>query len=174
MLSASVDADLLTQLSEVRLLVEPSAVELAATRATTVDLAAIEAAYVAMTAGVDSKTETVGPNFVEADTAFHQAILRACHNELLEQLGRVIDAALRLSFSRTAQVPGAARGTLRLHGRIAEHLAKRDGPGAAKAMRALINQAIDDIAHLDHSVSYRRAEASRAAEAGGGRHTKGG
>jgi GntR family transcriptional regulator, galactonate operon transcriptional repressor len=140
--SAQSSASLLRNLEEVRGIIEPAAVRLAALRRTDYDLARLDEALQAMSSADDSRSA------VESDLSFHRALLSATHNELLERMETVLETAL------------AARDQL-VHGRQGEsddpvpsHRAVLDGvragePDAAEAtMRALLNKAVSDEERL--------------------------
>jgi GntR family transcriptional repressor for pyruvate dehydrogenase complex len=74
-----VQADML----EFRHMLEGEAAKLAAERATDVDLARIDAAYVALEKAYDSDDMTA---CIDTDVAFHQAIADASHNSLIGHL----------------------------------------------------------------------------------------
>ncbi|HZW05037.1 MAG TPA: FadR/GntR family transcriptional regulator [Anaerolineaceae bacterium] len=75
------DDDYLSHLWELRLLLEPEVARLAASRRDDQDLSNLEAAIQAMGAAI-ARGE---PGLVEDDT-FHQSLVKAVHNPLLEQL----------------------------------------------------------------------------------------
>jgi GntR family transcriptional regulator, galactonate operon transcriptional repressor len=133
------DAVFLDQLGEVRLTVEPTVARLAAMRRTDRDLAALEDALAAMRAAAGHGTA----RHVEADLAFHHALLRATHNELLVQMSTVIEVGLRL---RDQFVHGVL--TSESTDKHAEVLlaVRRQRPKAAEtAMRAVIERSIEDV-----------------------------
>lgn len=80
------------ELFEIRSMIEPQAVELAAERAGADDLAEISEAYAAMAA---ASTDSAA---IEADLRFHRAILAAGHNDLLLQMGNLIGVGLLISY----------------------------------------------------------------------------
>ena len=84
-------------LIEVRRIVEPKAAELAAARATREDVANILSAYEAMADKTRDEDERI-----TADIAFHSAILKASHNEVLNHFRYAIAAYLR-AHSRLGQ-----------------------------------------------------------------------
>ena len=73
--------------AEVRLLLEPAAAALAATRAGPADYAAIDAALAATLAASDFAA------FEAADTSLHAAIVAACRNEFLAGLFGIVTAS---------------------------------------------------------------------------------
>ncbi|RDD87873.1 FadR family transcriptional regulator [Streptomyces parvulus] len=131
------DADraLLGDLAEVRALVEPAAVRLAAARRTDDDLAALDAALAAM-----GEPDPDPAHAVAADLAFHRALLAATHNELLARMELVIEPGLA---HRDRIVHSSPHGGDPVPAHRAVLDAVRDGdPCAAEtAMRALLDQA---------------------------------
>jgi GntR family galactonate operon transcriptional repressor len=140
------DTAFLSNLAEVRAIVEPAAARLAATRRTEEDLTAMRAAF-ALTAAPDAPAGQV----VAADLHFHQALLFATHNELLQRMELVIETGLR---ARNQLVHG--RGTwadsVPAHRAVLSAVEAGDPAAAEAAMRALLEQAIRDVAALDPEV----------------------
>ncbi len=141
------DGAFLQDLAEVRFIVEPEAVRLAAQRRTPADVEAIEAALRSM-ATVGERYGGVGPNgVVEADLAFHRALLAAAHNELLSRMEPVIEAGLRM---RDQLVHGKGRGAdaLQEHEAVLKAVRAGDADAAASATRRLLQRAAHDTAVL--------------------------
>lgn len=133
---------LLRDTGELRRIVEPEAARLAAHRAGPDDvrvlydsLAAMEAA--AMTPGRDG--------YVEADLAFHRALLDASGNRLLGSLGRAVDIALEHSFLVSTQTPGAVEASLPGHRAVVQAVEARDPAAAAAAVLSIIEAAEQEI-----------------------------
>jgi DNA-binding FadR family transcriptional regulator len=139
----------LRSLTEVRQIVEPSAAELAATRANAREIAAIAEAYQDMERAL-AGTGTGGNHeaFVRADMRFHRAILEACENDLLEQMSRVVYSALTLSFHATSRLPGSARASLPRHRAILLAIRGRDPHRARGAMTRLVRSTAREIEAL--------------------------
>ncbi|WP_405986426.1 FadR/GntR family transcriptional regulator [Streptomyces sp. NBC_00872] len=156
--SSEADLGLLRNLGEVRGIVEPAAVRLAAARRTDADLAELEAALTAMggtTAydedGTDGTDGTGGAGAaggaaraVEADLAFHRALLAATHNELLERMEMVIESGLA---HRDQIVHSSPHGEdpVPSHRAVLDAVRARDQDAAERAMRALLDQAVRDL-----------------------------
>ena len=140
---AGPDSDLYEQVTEVRVGIEPQAAQLSAARATDEEIAAIREAYEAMEAGVKDQAA-----YLAADLLFHERILTACHNELLEHLGSVLRAVFRTTFEFTTSSPTSRRRALPLHRAILDGIAARDGDAAEAAMRTLISDTAADIRRL--------------------------
>ncbi|MBB2947304.1 DNA-binding FadR family transcriptional regulator [Actinoplanes lutulentus] len=134
-----VDGVFLDELGEVRLTVEPTAARLAASRRTDRDLADLEDALAAMR----SAGEKDADEQVTADLAFHDALLRAAHNELLLQMSVVIEVGLRL---RDQFVHGAlTTESADKHAEVLLAVRKQRPKAAETAMRALIEKSIADV-----------------------------
>lgn len=137
-----VDDTFLDNLAEVRAIVEPAGARLAALRREESDLAALAEALQRMSAaGSDAHA------VVEADLAFHRALLAAAHNELLTRMEVVIEAGLRI---RDQIVHGAEHwaDSLPAHQAVLEAVLARDAGAAAATVNSLLTQARDDLAEV--------------------------
>jgi DNA-binding FadR family transcriptional regulator len=134
---------LLRDTSELRRIVEPEAARLAAGRACPDDVRALYDALAAMEAAA---VEPGRSGYVEADIAFHRALLDAGGNRLLGSLGRAIGIALENSFLVSTQTPGAVEASLPGHRAIVEAVATGDPAAAAAAVLAIIEAAEKEIA----------------------------
>ncbi len=141
-LKAPLTPGLIADLVEMRLLIEPSAAALAARRATASDVASLREAYERM----EGATEGDGC-FIEADLAFHEAILRAAHNQLLSQLIAVVGAVLRLSFELSVSSMESARRSLPAHAALLRAIATADPDTARRCLVDIITRSKDDMAH---------------------------
>jgi len=137
----------LRKLTEVRLIVEPAAAELAAERAGAPELATLDAAFREMKAALAHKPADYEA-FDQADIVFHRAILQACHNDVLEQMSAMVYSALLVSFHATSRLPGRARDSLPRHRAIFEAIRTRDPRRAGAAMRRLVHSTSQDIEAL--------------------------
>jgi DNA-binding FadR family transcriptional regulator len=144
---ASEDHELYTEVTEVRLAIEPFAARLAATRATEEEVAGIAEAYAAMEAGVSDQAA-----YLAADLLFHHRILVASHNELLGHVGDVLRVVLRQTFQFTTTFNTSRRRALPLHRAILDGIAAHDEEAAEQATRTLI---------ADTAANIRRAEPKR-------------
>jgi DNA-binding FadR family transcriptional regulator len=130
----------LEDLAEVRAIVEPAGARLAAARRTDSDLAAIRQALDAMAAaGTDADA------MVEADLAFHRALLDSAHNELLSRMEVVIEAGLRI---RDRIVHGAQHfsDSVPVHRDLLRAIEAGDPDAAVSAVESLLTQASQDLA----------------------------
>ena len=123
---------LLRQFSELRIAIEPAAAALAALAADADGRAAIAAGYERMVAaGAD------GDDPLEADIAFHIAILQASANPFFMQFRDVVTTALRTSIRFTNRFKGRT-ASLPQHRAVLSAIEQRDAEGAKAAMVGLI------------------------------------
>lgn len=136
---------LLRDLLDVRLMLEPEAARLAAERAGAKDRDAVVAAYAELAASLDSADA-----FVEADLAFHRAVIAATGNPLLGELAAAVEAGLRLARRVQVRVSGDARplpsDPLPRHLAVVDAIVAGDSGAAATAMRAVVESAARDAA----------------------------
>jgi DNA-binding FadR family transcriptional regulator len=149
--------DFLRDLQELRRVVEPAAVRLAATRATAADIAHIEAAYAGMRQAIEQ-----GGDYVSHDLRFHQGLLRACHNRMVIQMSKALGALLRTSFEISTSKPDGPAQSLPLHRAVLDAVIAREPARAEKAVLVLIDGAAQDI---DVVLGSRRKLPSLAAPA---------
>ena len=149
--------DFLRDLQELRRVVEPAAVRLAAERATAEDLADIEAAFAGMQHAIEH-----GGDYVTHDLRFHQGLLRACHNRMLVQMSKALGALLRTSFELSTAKPDGPAQSLPLHRAVLDAVIAHDADGAERAALVLIDGAYADIQAV---LASRRTLPSLAAQA---------
>jgi DNA-binding FadR family transcriptional regulator len=119
-------------LFEVRRVVEPAAAALAAEKATMEDLQAIETACTDM-----ERADPSSDAAILADMAFHRAILTACHNVLLLQMGTLIAVGLHTSFRISTRFYPAS---LPHHRPVANAILARESAAAHAAMQTLLKE----------------------------------
>jgi len=146
------DDHLLRNLLDVRRAIEPTCAEIAALRADVTAIAAIAAAYRRM-----EQTLAHAQEFIQADMEFHDAIIAACQNELLDQLSLTIEAALRATRRITTQFPGSSMASLPLHRAVLEAIQGRDPATAHRCMRDLIDSAAHDIERVANAAEHKTA-----------------
>ena len=132
--------EFLRDLQELRRIVEPAAVRLAAERATMADINDIEAAFQGMKYAIEE-----GGDYVASDLRFHQGLLRACHNRMVGQMSKALGALLRTSFEISTSVENGPASSLPLHRAVLDAVIARDARGAERASLALIDSAAQDI-----------------------------
>ena len=132
--------EFLRDLQELRRLVEPAAVRLAATRASAADIAEIEAAFAGMKNAIE-----LGGDYVSNDLRFHQGLLRACHNRMVVQMSKALGALLRTSFEISTARPDGPALSLPLHRAVLDAVIARAPAQAEAAILVLIDGAAEDI-----------------------------
>lgn len=137
---AGLTREFLRDLQELRRVVEPAAVRMAAERATAQDLSDIEAAYEGMRKAVEE-----GGDYVTYDLRFHQGLLRACRNRMMVQMSKALSALLRTSFEISTSRTDGPKLSLPLHRAVLDAVAAHDPATAEKAILVLIDGARQDI-----------------------------
>jgi len=137
---AGLTREFLQDLQELRRVVEPAAVRMAAQRATGEDVAAIEEAFAGMKKAVEQ-----GGDYVLHDLRFHQGLLKASHNRMLVQMSKALSALLRTSFEVSTTRKDGPRKSLPLHRAVLDAVIARDPERAERAILVLIDGAREDI-----------------------------
>lgn len=132
--------DFLRDLQDLRRVVEPAAMRLAAERATPQDIAEIEAAYAGMKHAVEH-----GGDYVTYDLRFHQGLLRASRNRMLVQMSKVLAALLRTGFEISTRRKDGPMLSLPLHRAVLDAVIAHQPDEAEIAIRVLIDGAKGDI-----------------------------
>jgi DNA-binding FadR family transcriptional regulator len=132
--------EFLRDLQDLRRVVEPAAVRLAAERATKQDIKDIEAAYEGMRQAVEA-----GGDYVTYDLRFHQGLLKACKNRMLVQMSKALSALLRTSFEISTTRKDGPRSSLPLHRAVLDAVIARQPARAERAILVLIDGAHEDI-----------------------------
>lgn len=139
LLERQFSVDLLRSFNELRVAIEPEAAALAARHGDDADFTAIDAGLERMAAADRGEDDAL-----DADIAFHVAILRASKNQFYIQLRDVVETALRTSIRFTNRIKGRTAN-------VAEHAAVRDAirarkpEQASKAMRHVIGEVLELI-----------------------------
>ena len=132
--------EFLRDLQDLRRVIEPAAVRLAAERATAQDIADVEHAYAGMKHAIE-----YGGDYITYDLLFHQGLLRACHNRMVAQMSKAIGALLRTSFEITTAKPNGPAISLPLHRAVLDAVIARAPDKAERAVLKLIDSAREDI-----------------------------
>jgi DNA-binding FadR family transcriptional regulator len=138
----------LGKLTEVRLLIEPGAAGLAARRAGPAQLTALSAALRDMREALDLSPPDYEA-YNEADVRFHRTIVQACDNDVLEQMGAVVNTTLLVAFNAAIRVPGLPRGSLPRHQAILDAICRHQPNRARALMRLLVQNTGRAIGRLD-------------------------
>ncbi|MGN6375029.1 MAG: FadR/GntR family transcriptional regulator [Sphingomonas sp.] len=140
LLERKFSVDLLQQFSELRLAIEPAAAALAATAADANGLALIRAGFGRMEAAEKGEDDPL-----DADIAFHVAVLQASANPFFGQFREVVATALRTSIRFTNRIKGRT-ADLDQHGDVMRAIEARDPEASRTAMRRIIADVVELIA----------------------------
>jgi DNA-binding FadR family transcriptional regulator len=132
--------EFLKDLQDLRRVVEPAAVSMAAERATVQDLDEIEVAFAGMKKAVE-----FGGDYVTFDLRFHQGLMRASHNRMLIQMSKALGALLRTSFEISTSKKDGPKSSLPMHREVLDAVIAKEPVRAEKAILKLIDGARDDI-----------------------------
>jgi DNA-binding FadR family transcriptional regulator len=114
---------------------EPAVARFAAAHATSADIAQMEAALAACDTCADAPQD-----FVDADVAFHFAIVQSTHNQLLIALHRAVLEWLREQRISSIEPAGSSKAAQRAHRKVFEAIRARDPDSAETAMVAHLNE----------------------------------
>ncbi len=140
---AGLTPEFLRDLMDLRRVVEPTAMRLAAQRATAEDIAFVEEAYAGMARAVAG-----GGDYVTHDVRFHLGLLRSCRNRMLIQMSRAFGALLRTSFELSTIKKNGPRDSLPLHRAVLDAVIARKPARAERAILVLIDGAHEDIEQI--------------------------
>jgi len=136
MLERQLSVELLRQFNELRVAVEPEGAALAAQVAGEEDIARIAAGLLRMRAAENGLDDPL-----EADIAFHVAILRASKNPFYIQLRDIVSTALRTSIRFTNRIKGRT-ADVDEHAKVLDAINARDPNAARIAMRTIIGDVL--------------------------------
>ena len=139
LLERQFSVELLKQFNQLRVAIEPEAAALAARFAGEDDLQRIEDGLDRMKAAEEGRDDTL-----EADIAFHVAILRGSGNPFYAQFRDVVTTALRTSIRFTNRLKGHS-ANLADHAAVRDAILARDPDAARLTMRALIGDVLELI-----------------------------
>lgn len=133
------DARLVRSLFELRLVIEPAAAAFAAERRTTADIKNMRSALNGM-----RRHSLATPEGRAADRDFHDALLRATDNDALIVISASIGAAVTWTTHFKQRMRALPRDPIPDHARVFDAVAAGDVDGASKAMRLLVELALED------------------------------
>jgi len=133
------DEQLIRSLFELRLIMEPAAAGLAATRRDRDDLKAMKDALVGM-----RRHSLATDQGRLADRQFHDAILQATRNDALITLSASIGAAVSWTTQFKQRSRALPRNPIPDHAAVYDAIAAGDSEAASAAMRVLVELALDD------------------------------
>ena len=151
-----------TELFELRRVLEPAAAGLAATRISPAQLAELTSAYDEMVAAGEDTAR-----FFEPDVRFHRTVLGAVGNALFQALGQTITVALEITLRLSLDAPKGQQQSLPFHKTVLDAIAARDSNAAATAMLALVDASERDVAEA--RAEQKKPSRSPKSRAKGGR-----
>ena len=132
--------DFLKNVTEVRCIIESEATRYAAQRADENEVDHIRACYEQLAATLESRASYDYDTYLESDMAFHAAILNACRNELLAQIGFTMRQAVYTARKADIHDINTQRESLPYHLSMLEAITARDAEKAYQASQAMFRQ----------------------------------
>ncbi len=136
-------SDFLHSVCELRRLVEPACLRLAAQRVTPEQLTELQSAFSGMQAAVAQ-----GLDDLSDDLRFHHLLLKAGGNRLVTQMSKLLRALLRAAHEQLGRRPAVPNSTLPWHAAVLQALQARDPDRAQRAMAELIDAVEEDLARF--------------------------
>lgn len=130
----------LTDLTEMRLVIEPAAAALAAERATRREAAELLATIEEMEEAIGDEEQSL-----IADLEFHRLLMKASHNAILAHFGNALATLLRADFEIAMQRHHAYEDNLQLHADVAAAVVDGKPAEARAAVLQLINANRKDL-----------------------------
>jgi len=140
---AGLTPEFIRDVQDLRMIVEPAAIRLAALRATAHDIDQVEHAFAGMVDAVKG-----GGDYVRHDLKFHQGLIRASHNRMLEKMDEALGALLRTSFEISTVKRDGPRKSLPMHRAVLDAVIAHDPDRAGEAIVSLIQAAHRDITQV--------------------------
>ncbi|MEN8244366.1 MAG: FadR/GntR family transcriptional regulator [Thermodesulfobacteriota bacterium] len=132
--------DFLKNVTEVRCIIESEAARYAAQRADAKEIKRIRARYEQLADTLADAKQYDYDTYLESDMAFHAAILNACRNDLLAQIGYTMRQAVHTARKADIHDIDTQRESLPFHLSMLEAIAARDAEKAYQASQAMFNQ----------------------------------
>lgn len=133
----------LSDLIELRRLIEPAAAAFAAKRSSPEQTARIKAALDAMRVAVGNEEA-----FYDADLEFHAALFSASGNSLIDRLSTIIGPVLQTSFHLQAKTGPSFQRAVEQHEALHGAIARGDAEAAREAMEAILQVAGGEVAQF--------------------------
>ena len=137
--------DFLKNVTEVRCIIESEAARYAAQRADAKEIKRITARYEQLAETLADANQYDYDTYLESDMAFHAAILNACSNELLAQIGYTMRQAVHTAREADIHDIDTQRESLPFHLSMLEAIAARDAEKAYQASQAMFQQVWEHI-----------------------------
>lgn len=132
---------------EIRLIIEPQAAALAAVRASTSEILAIENALEQMESASNAKS--MHEDAIMGDILFHESILTASSNMILIQFKDLFSAAIEMSIGITFSQSEEIELSLKRHRELFEAIHQRNPMEARKKSLMVLKQSAKDFKKLN-------------------------
>lgn len=147
------DPRLLRDLCEVRLAIEPTAAGFAAVRATAGEITCIESCLEQW----ERLAKTRDPDeAIRLNLQFHEAVVKASHNPLFQQLNASIRQPLRAALSCTLQLPASPTLEFEAHRTLFQAIQRRDPLAARAASEEIVGFAMLAVEQAIRSVNNEK------------------
>jgi DNA-binding FadR family transcriptional regulator len=157
--AAPPDPAFLMDLLDLRVIFEPAAARLAASRASPEQILAIENAFRSMAAALPGNVEAC----CQHDLAFHELVIAATGNRLLIHVAAAIRTALLAAFRLSSNARESYENSLAEHWAVAAAIRRRSPDEADHAMRALLAGTARDLAPAYPQVPRAKPRSRRTA-----------
>jgi len=131
----------LKTVTEVRRIIESEAARLAASRASLAEVENIKLLMGQMVEILSDDANYVYEKYLDIDMAFHNSILKACHNDLLSQISSTMREAVHQAREHDINDIDIQKESLPFHVNIVEGISRKDPEGAYRASQ----QMFDDV-----------------------------
>ncbi len=154
------DPQFLRDLCEVRLAIEPTASGFAAVRATTEEINEIALCLARReTLAQDARSNEI----IDADLAFHAAVVAASHNPLLQHLSGVIRHPFRTALLYTSRFPANIALGLEAHFKLLKALSAHDPLAARRAAEETVGLAMVAVEEIIRAQTKEATARNRTA-----------
>ncbi len=129
----------LKTVTEVRRIIESESARLAATRASQTEVACMKRLMEQMVDILSDDTHYVYEKYLDIDIAFHNSILKACHNDLLSQISSTMREAVHQAREHDINDIDIQRESLPFHVAIVEGISRKDPEAAYRASQNMFD-----------------------------------
>jgi DNA-binding FadR family transcriptional regulator len=131
----------LKTVTEVRRIIESEAARLAASRASQAEVSSLKLLVEQMVKILSDDDNYVYEKYLDIDIAFHNSILKACHNDLLSQISSTMREAVHQAREHDINDIDIQKESLPFHVAIVDGISRKDPEAAYRASQ----QMFDDV-----------------------------
>jgi DNA-binding FadR family transcriptional regulator len=135
----------LQTVTEVRRMIESEAARLAASRAEPGEVSTMKSLLEQMGGLLSDDKHYIYEKYLEIDIVFHASILKACHNDLLSQIGSTMREAVHQARAHDADDIEIQRESLPFHAAIVDGIARKDPEAAYNASQQMFDDVLQSI-----------------------------